>query len=104
MTSTKSVQRHKYSEKHLEKFLNKEVKKLGGKSIKMSSPNQRGVPDRLVLLPGGRSGFLELKTTGKKPTALQDHWLEEIRELGHVAMWADGEWDVLLFIKTLQED
>ncbi len=39
--------------------------------MKFMSPGFDGMPDRLVLLPGGKCGFVEVKAPGKKPRALQ---------------------------------
>ena len=58
------------SEKALERNLNKEVKALGGWSIKILSNFITGLPDRLVLL-NGRAYFVEVKSEGKKPSARQ---------------------------------
>lgn len=70
------------SEKVIEKRLNAEVKSLGGWSLKLLSTYVTGLPDRLVLLPGGVIFFAEIKTTGKKPTTIQELVHERIRRLG----------------------
>ena len=52
----------KISEKSIEEYLRDQVRKIGGKAYKFVSPGNAGVPDRLVVLPGGdlvMSGFLE---------------------------------------------
>lgn len=41
----------KVLEKHVERFLYKEMKKLGGECYKWSSANVRGVPDRVCVFP-----------------------------------------------------
>lgn len=48
-------------EKDVEQRLRKKVKALGGQCMKLVSQGNNGVPDRLVLLPGGRCVFVELK-------------------------------------------
>jgi hypothetical protein len=58
-------------EKEIELRLVKAVKKMGGRAVKFMSPGFDGMPDRLVLLPGGKCGFVEVKAPGKKPRALQ---------------------------------
>jgi Holliday junction resolvase len=58
-------------EKEIEKQLVKAVKQKGGRAVKFTSPGFDGMPDRLVLLPGGRCRFVEVKVPGKKPRALQ---------------------------------
>ena len=58
-------------EKEIEMQLVKAVRKMGGRAVKFMSPGFDGMPDRLVLLPGGKCGFVEVKAPGKKPRALQ---------------------------------
>ena len=58
-------------EKEIELQLVKAVKNKGGRAVKFMSPGFDGMPDRLVLLPGGTCGFVEVKAPGKKPRALQ---------------------------------
>lgn len=48
-----------------------EVKKIGGLALKFVSPGFDGVPDRIVLLHGGKIGFVEVKAPGEKPRQLQ---------------------------------
>lgn len=70
------------SEKTLESRLRKEVEKRGGMAIKLLSQLHRGLPDRMVLLPRGAQYFVELKSTGEKPTLLQEHCHKQLRSLG----------------------
>lgn len=44
----------------------------------------RGWPDYLILLPGGRSFWIEFKVPGKQPTPLQWERMGALDELGHV--------------------
>ena len=53
-------------EKQIEDHLRNKVKKLGGRAYKFVSPGNSGIPDRLVILPGGKVGFAELKRPGRK--------------------------------------
>ena len=69
-------------EKIIEKELVKAVKAMGGIAPKFTSPGFDGMPDRLVLLPSGRMGFVELKAPGKKPRALQMARHRLLRRLG----------------------
>jgi hypothetical protein len=70
------------NEKTLELKLRNKVKNLGGIALKFHSPFFTGMPDRLVLLPDGKIGFVELKSEGKKPSARQDHVISELMALG----------------------
>jgi hypothetical protein len=58
-------------EKDIEQYLVKQAKAADGKAYKWTSPGNAGVPDRIVILPGGRVTFVELKALGGKSTALQ---------------------------------
>ncbi|CNE77391.1 MULTISPECIES: VRR-NUC domain-containing protein [Yersinia] len=69
-------------EDSIEDNLVKEVKKAGGIAYKFISPGRRSVPDRIVLLPGGKVIFVECKAPGEKPTAAQIREHEKIRALG----------------------
>jgi hypothetical protein len=70
------------SEKTLERKLRIEVEKMGGLAVKFSSPFFTGMPDRIVLLSGGRMAFVELKSEGKKPTPRQNVVIGTLRALG----------------------
>jgi len=81
------------SEKLIERKLASEVRKLGGWSIKLLPFLIEGLPDRLVLLPGGRLFFVEVKTTGQKPTPIQLYIHEKIRKLGFLVHVIDSSED-----------
>lgn len=70
------------SEAAIEAYLRQRVKAMGGHAYKFVSPGNDGVPDRLVLLPGGHSAFVELKAPGKHSTPLQRYQQERMRALG----------------------
>lgn len=78
-------------EKDIEAYLRNQVKKIGGIAYKWISPGNNGVPDRIVLLPGGKSYFVELKAPGKKPTALQEGQQGRIRALGFPVFVIDSK-------------
>ncbi len=69
-------------ESAIEKALVERVKALGGMCEKFTSPSRRGVPDRIVTLPGGRVVFVELKATGGKLSVLQQRDHARRRALG----------------------
>ena len=90
-------------EKELEKKFSGRVKAAGGKAYKFVSPGNDGVPDRLVVLPGGRVGFVELKQRGRKPTALQQKRLQELRDLGCYAVVLDDLADTDTVLEQIWE-
>lgn len=68
-------------EKDIEKILVDEVRKLGGRAYKWVSPGNDGVPDRIVILPGERPYFVELKTDRGKLSALQAVQIDRLKDL-----------------------
>ena len=64
-------------EKEIEQRLVQAVKDMGGIAPKFVSPGLDGVPDRLILLPGGHMAFAELKAPGQTPRPLQRHRIGE---------------------------
>lgn len=69
-------------EKEIEQSLRRAVLKRGGLCLKFISPGWSGAPDRLVLLPEGRLGFVEVKAPGEKPRPLQAARMRILRRLG----------------------
>ena len=61
----------KMKEYAVEKYLILVTRAHGGMCLKFISPGIAGAPDRIVILPGGKIGFAELKAPGKKPRRLQ---------------------------------
>ena len=69
-------------ERDVERKLVDGVKKLGGRAYKWVSPGSNGVPDRIVILPGGKIIFIELKTTTGRLTDLQKMQHKWLTRLG----------------------
>ena len=69
-------------EKIIEQHLVKAVKNRGGIAPKLVCPGFDGMPDRLVLLPRGKIGFVEVKAPGKEPRPLQVARHGLLRRLG----------------------
>ena len=75
----------------IEMQLVRAVKKKGGRAVKFISPGFDGMPDRLVLLPGGKCGFEEVKAPGKRMRALQRVRHEMLKALGFKAYVLDAK-------------
>ncbi|WP_035288027.1 VRR-NUC domain-containing protein [Clostridium sp. KNHs214] len=80
-----------YSEKSIEQALTKEVKKRGGLALKFISPGMIGVPDRLILMKGGKLAFIELKAPKKKMRPLQIKRKSQLEVLGFSVYCIDNK-------------
>ena len=69
-------------ESSIEAHLVREVKRHGGLFYKFVSPGNPGVPDRLVILPDGRTFFVELKTEVGRLAKLQRWQRSEMEKRG----------------------
>ena len=74
----------------IEQRLVEAVRKAGGLCPKFVSPGWDGVPDRIVLLPGGKMGFVELKAPGQKLRPLQVQRKRQLEGLGFLVYCVDG--------------
>lgn len=91
-------------EKDIEAHLRKEIKKMGGKAYKFTSPANRSVPDRIVMLPGGRIYFVEVKTDKGKVTPGQERELKYIEELGFKTFIVYGKDGVNHFLRNVKNE
>ncbi len=78
-------------ERDVERKLVRAVRDSGGLALKFVSPGMAGVPDRLILFPGSRAAFCEVKAPGEKPRPLQVHRVEQLRALGFRVYVVDSE-------------
>ena len=78
------------SEKVFERTLSKYVEDIGGMAVKLLSQFLRGLPDRMFLLKGGVVIFVEFKSTGKKPTKIQEYIHKRIQALGFPVIVVDS--------------
>ena len=88
-------------EKDIEAKLVREIKKIGGRAYKFISPGTRGVPDRIVILPGGKIIFVELKTEVGRLTALQRAQRRILQRLGCDVRSVHGAEDVEAFLEEV---
>lgn len=65
--------------------MTKGVKARGGWAVKLL-PSVAGLPDRMVLLPGGRVIFVELKAPGGKPALHQTVVHGRLERLGFTVL------------------
>ena len=78
-------------EKTIEQKLASAVRLKGGIAPKFVSPGFDGMPDRLVLLPDGKCGFVEVKAPSRTPRPLQMARIKLLRRLGFSVFILDDE-------------
>ena len=77
-------------ERDIERRLVKESVQRGGAALKFVSPGCIGVPDRIVMMPGGRIGFVEMKAPGKKLRPIQERRIRQMRDMGFKVFVVDS--------------
>ena len=77
-------------ERTIEHKLVTETVNRGGVALKFVSPGCIGVPDRIVMLPNGKIGFVELKAPGKKLRPIQARRIQQMRKMGFKVYVIDG--------------
>ncbi|MNW50866.1 VRR-NUC domain protein [compost metagenome] len=86
----------------LERRLVREVKRIGGLAPKFVSPGNNGVNDRLVILPGGITVYVEMKAPGKPLQPLQENWKLKLLKRGHRHYKLDSVEDIDRFIQEVR--
>lgn len=90
-------------ETNVENYLKDEVAKIGGRCKKFVSPGSRGEPDQIVLMPGGRIWFVELKAPGKEARPQQVKRHKELMALGLEVLVLDTKEKVARFVASIRE-
>ncbi len=85
-------------EQLIEQKLRTTVRAKGGLALKFVSPGTVGVPDRIVLMPGGRVYFVELKAPGNHMSPKQVKMAEVFSRLGYQVRVIDSMEKVKGFI------
>ena len=88
-------------ENEIERVLVEEVKRLGGRAYKWTSPGNDGVPDRIVFLPDTRVIFVELKTDTGRLSPLQKIQIDRLKKLGQWVEVVKGIQGVKMFFQGL---
>ena len=100
---------HKYilnpiREKNIDQKLVKAVKAMGGIAPKFTSPGFDGMPDRIIILPGGKMGFVEVKAPGRKPRPLQEARHNLLRQMGCKVYVIDGAEQISSVLDEMGDD
>lgn len=89
-------------EREIEEYLRLGVKRLGGTAFKFTSPGNAGVPDRLIVMPGDRIYFVELKRPGGKTSQLQNRQINRLKDLGCKVFVIDSKEGAGKFLNDIQ--
>lgn len=98
---TGSDSNDRITEKQIEQKLVRAVRGMGGICPKLVSPGMDGMPDRMVLLPGGRIAFAELKAPGRNPRPLQVRRMAQLSRLGFRVYVIDGPEQIREVLQTI---
>lgn len=79
------------AEKEIEKQLVSALKSVGCHALKFIPLHLVGMPDRLILIPGGRVAWVELKSPGKTPRPIQVYRIDKLTQMGFKVFVVDGE-------------
>lgn len=89
-------------EKDIEQKLRKMVEAHKGLCLKWVCPGWSGVPDRIILLPGGRVIFVETKRPkGGKISVLQSWWRKKLQVLGFTHYFVFNQDDIDLVSREI---
>ena len=91
----------KQTESEIERKFVSLLKDAGALTYKFVSPGNPGVPDRIVILPGGKVLFVELKSEIGRTKKLQDYQLDRISKLGAPTYVLHGAAEVKQFVKEI---
>lgn len=91
-------------EKEIEKKLNQAVKCRGGICPKFVAPGTDGMPDRIVLMSGGRLAFVEVKAPGKTLRPLQVRRKRQLELLGFKVYVLDATEQIDEILKAIGGD
>lgn len=89
-------------ERDIERKLVSEIRKMGGEAFKWTSPGNDGVPDRIVMLPGGRLIFVELKADKGRLEPIQKVQIRRIQKLGQEVRVVRGMDGLEEFLNEIQ--
>ena len=82
-------------ERDIERALVSMVKRRGGLCLKWVCPGFAGVPDRIILMPGGHVIFVETKRPkGGKVAPLQEWWAKQLNRLDFHHVWVYSQEDI----------
>ena len=95
MDRIEKITRHsEVSEKAIERYLTDPVRDMGGVCLKYSNPGMAGYPDRVCLLPGGVTVWIELKSRDGRLSGIQRIRIAGMRRMGHTVCVCKSKEDI----------
>ena len=89
-------------ESTIERNLRQAVERKGGLALKLAGTGLMGIPDRLILLPGGLVRFVETKTTTGILSPRQKYMAGILAKLGFPVWVIRSTEDVQKFIRDTE--
>ena len=91
-------------EQEIERWLGERLKKLGCLYFKFVSPMNPGVPDRIVITPGGRTIYVELKTEIGRLSNIQKWQIDRMRKCGADVRRVKGIEEARAFAQEIERE
>lgn len=88
-------------ESTIEKWLGEQLKKRNCLWLKWVSPGNAGVPDRILITPGGQVLFVELKALGGRLSQRQHEQIRKLRKHGCNVFIIYGKWEAETFMQQV---
>lgn len=88
-------------ESTIESYLVREVRRRGGLIVKLNAQFNKGIPDRLAIMPGGVCIFIELKQSKGRAQPAQIWWQNALRGLNQHAFILRSKDDIDELLRPL---
>lgn len=101
----KRLNESRIKEKAIEQYLRSKIRAIGGECYKLSAEYDKGIPDRLVVLPNGKIRFIETKRPkGGVLSDMQRYKIKKLQNLKCVVRVLSTYEAVDEFVKECQND
>lgn len=94
--------RESQRERLVEQYLTKKIREIGGKCYKFRAIDNKGVPDRICMVPWLGMFFVEVKTRRGVVSPIQEHVINEIKDCGGLTFIVHGIAGADKLVKYLQ--
>lgn len=91
-------------EREIEKWIRLRIESMGGKFMKLVSPGNNGMPDRIAVMPGGLAYFVELKTDDGRLSPIQAWQIEQLKKRDARVFVVRGMAEARAFVGILQDE